>query len=117
MSNERRPLVEGLKAIAPEQKAAEEAFVFGTPRNSQEAAKPRPITSGQGEQATTQDRNALLPQMYNRVPITTRARPEVASALKRASLERQLAGAEPFYVQDIMEVALETWLRDNGHLS
>lgn len=116
MSNERRPLVEGLRTLAPEQKAAEEAFVFGESRNSNEPAKPRPVASGHGEQGAAPDRHALLPQMYNRVPITTRARPEVASALKRASLERQLAGTAPFYVQDILEAALETWLRDNGHL-
>jgi hypothetical protein len=113
---ERRPLVEGLKTASPEQKSAEEAFVFGSPRMATDAAKPRPIANAKGDPATPQDRAALLPQLYNRVPITTRARPDVASALKRASLERQLAGTEPFYVQDIMEVALEAWLRDNGHL-
>jgi hypothetical protein len=115
--NDRRPLVDGLKTASPEQKAAEESFVYGGPRTTNDATKPRPIASAKGDPATPQDRAALLPQMYNRVPITTRARPHVASALKRASLERQLAGTEPFYVQDIMEVALETWLRDNGHLA
>jgi hypothetical protein len=49
------------------------------------------------------------------VPITTRTRPEVASALKRASLKRQLSGQTPFYVQDILEEALETWLRDKAY--
>lgn len=115
--SERRPLVDGLKTASPEQKAAEEAFVFGSPRTANDAATPRPNANAKGDPATPPDRAALLPQMYNRVPITTRARPDVASALKRASLERQLAGTEPFYVQDIMEVALETWLRDNGHLA
>jgi hypothetical protein len=114
--SERRPLVEGLKSVPSEQKAAEEAFVFGSPRTAPDAAKPRPIASAKGAGATPQDRAALLPQMYNRVPITTRAKPEHAIALKRASLMRQLAGTEPFYLQDIMDVALESWLRDNGHL-
>jgi hypothetical protein len=110
MSQERRSLVEGLKAPPPEQKKAEEAFVYGSDRPAVEPPKPRPLAPSPA------DRPGLLPQMYNRVPITTRARPDVASALKRASLERQLAGVEPFYVQDILEVALEKWLRDNGHL-
>ena len=49
------------------------------------------------------------------IPITVRLRPEIAGALKRASLERQLAGAELFSQQEIVERALATWLRENGH--
>lgn len=110
MSNERRSLVEGLKPPTPEQKQAEESFVYGAERA--EPTKPKPSAAA----ADPQEKPGLLPQMYNRVPITTRARPEVASALKRASLERQLAGKEPYYVQDILEAAVETWLRNNGHM-
>ncbi len=47
------------------------------------------------------------------IPITVRLRPEIAGALKRASLERQLAGAEVFSQQDIVEHALATWLNEN----
>ena len=39
------------------------------------------------------------------------------SALKRASLQRQLAGVEPYYVQDIMEQALEQWLKEHGYVN
>ena len=49
------------------------------------------------------------------IPITVRLRPEVAGALKRASLERQLAAAEFFSQQEIVERALAAWLRENGH--
>lgn len=49
------------------------------------------------------------------IPITVRLRPEIAGALKRASLERQLAGAEFFSQQEIVERALAAWLRENGH--
>jgi hypothetical protein len=113
---ERRPLVEGLKSLPPEQRTAEEAFVYGGPRNSAPETKPRPIASSDDASTSAQARPGLLPQMYNRVPITTRARPEMARALKRASLQRQLDGTEPFHVQDIMEVALETWLREKGYV-
>lgn len=48
------------------------------------------------------------------VPVTVRLRPEVASALKRASLERQLNGVETYTQQDIVEEALLPWLQAEG---
>ena len=36
---------------------------------------------------------------------------EAAAALKRASLERQLAGEETYTQQDLVELALEPWLK------
>ncbi len=48
------------------------------------------------------------------IPITVRLRPEIAGALKRASLERQLDGAEFFSQQEIVERALAGWLQANG---
>lgn len=51
------------------------------------------------------------------IPVTIRLRPEIAGALKRASLERQLAGEELYTQQDIVEQALEPWLRDQGYLA
>jgi hypothetical protein len=51
------------------------------------------------------------------IPVTVRLRPEIAGALKRASLERQLAGEELFTQQEIVEEALEPWLRNEGYLS
>jgi hypothetical protein len=51
------------------------------------------------------------------IPITVRLRPEIAGALKRASLERQLDAAEFFSQQEIVERSLTAWLRKNGHLS
>src|SRR5215207_5864642 len=43
------------------------------------------------------------------VPVTVRLRPEIASALKQASLQRQLNGIENFTQQDIVEAALLPW--------
>ncbi|OWK45583.1 hypothetical protein FRUB_01914 [Fimbriiglobus ruber] len=45
-----------------------------------------------------------------------RIRTELAAALKRSSLERQLQGIEPNSIQDILEEALEPWLRQRGYL-
>lgn len=67
-------------------------------------------------------RGAKVPQAqtaaspFARVPISTRIRADFADALKRASLERQLNKVEPNTLQDILEQAVEPWLRDNGYL-
>ena len=55
-------------------------------------------------------------QPVRRVPISTRIRAEFATALKRASLERQLNGIEPNSVQDMLELAIEPWLKSNGYI-
>ncbi len=51
------------------------------------------------------------------IPVTIRLRPEIAGALKRASLERQLSGEEVFTQQELVEGALEPWLIDKGYMS
>ncbi len=118
---ERRSLVEGLKAT-PTFQDLEEAFVFG-PKRKPDTQEPIPIAQPNAvqepvaaEPSLSQPDRSILPGMTGRRPVTTRCRPEVASALKRASLQRQLAGVEPYYVQDIMEEALEAWLRQNTYL-
>ncbi|MBN9521516.1 hypothetical protein J0H58_23855 [bacterium] len=50
------------------------------------------------------------------VPVTVRLRPEIASALKQASLQRQLNGEELYTQQDIVEEALVPWLQAEGLL-
>ena len=51
------------------------------------------------------------------IPVTVRLKPEIAAALKRASLERQLAGEDVFTQQDLVELALEPWLKQEGYLA
>lgn len=48
------------------------------------------------------------------IPITVRLSPEIAAALKRISLERQLARADYFSQQEIVERALKAWLQQNA---
>lgn len=50
------------------------------------------------------------------VPVTIRLQPSVAGALKRASLERELAGEHLYTQQEIVESTLAVWLKDNGYL-
>jgi hypothetical protein len=95
--SERRPLIEGLKpppqapAIDPKR---EHEFVHGT---------QTPATAPPGTTSPTR-----------RLPISTRIRADYAEALKRASLQRQLNKVEPNTLQDILEQAIEPWLKENG---
>ncbi|MBN8600640.1 MAG: hypothetical protein J0M26_06415 [Planctomycetes bacterium] len=50
------------------------------------------------------------------VPVTVRLTPNLAGALKRASLERELAGESFFTQQDIVQSLLEPWLKREGYL-
>jgi len=50
------------------------------------------------------------------IPVTIRLRPEIAGALKRASLVRQLNGEEVFTQQELVENALVPWLIDEGYM-
>ncbi len=101
---ERRSLVDGLKSTpAPmEVHRKEKEFVYGEKETPAEPAKAPAAPAAPA---------------VSRVPISTRVRSDFATALKRASLERQLSGTEPNTLQDILEEAIEPWLRSNGYLS
>jgi hypothetical protein len=97
--SERRKLVEGLKPPQPPvDPQKENSFVYGEKAT---------------EDATTRHSASVnLP----RVPLSTRIRGDFAAALKRCSLERQLHKIEPNTLQDILEQAIEPWLKTNGYL-
>lgn len=105
---ERRSLTEGLKSKPDSNRVKEEEFVYGgeNPPAAPEV-QPPPASAASVK---------LSPSM-GRVPFTTRLRGDVAHALKRASLERQLQGVEPYTVQEILEEALEPWLFKHGYLT
>jgi hypothetical protein len=103
---DRRTLKEALKAKPDAQRAEVEEFVYGATR--QPSAPPPAPMAPSAQQAAPK---------ISRVPFTTRLRADLAQALKRASLERQLQGIEPNQVQEILENALEPWLRANGYLA
>lgn len=91
---ERRSLVEGMKntppPVAAGDPAKERAFVHGT--------------------TTITKSNTRI----ERLPLNTRIRGDYAKTLKRVSLERQLAGIEPSTLQEVLEEALEAWMRVNS---
>jgi hypothetical protein len=43
-------------------------------------------------------------------------REDFAKALKKASLERQLDGVQPNTLIEILEQAVEPWLKSNGYI-
>ena len=89
---ERRALIEGLKPPAPPvDPNMEKAFVFGE-KKEKDRRHPNP------RQRPHQPQRSYTA----RVPFSTRMRADFAAALKRASLERQLAGIEPNTLQDIL---------------
>ncbi|RIK66926.1 MAG: hypothetical protein DCC65_08240 [Planctomycetota bacterium] len=98
MADQRRSLTEGLQQPPPADTKVEKAFVFGKPA----AARP----NGAETPAT----------QVNRAQLSTRIRDDYFRALKRASLERQMDGVEPSTIVEIIEEALEPWLKSNGYL-
>ncbi len=108
---ERRSLIEGLNPAIPVDRTLEEQFVFAHKPRATSLVEPQTPavakTEGKGQAA-----NAVP-----RTPLTIRIRTDYATLLKRASLERQLSGTLPNTLQDILEEALEPWLRSNGYLN
>jgi hypothetical protein len=108
---ERRSLTQGVKAVEEADPAEVEAFVFGKPKRATTQANESQAAAAPGEGKGRPAGQA------GRAPLTIRFRSHFAAALKRASLERQLKGIEPNTLQDILEEAVEPWLRTNGYLS
>ncbi len=105
---ERKSLVEGLKTAGTVDPSREKAFVYG------DSPKAKPAETAVVSEA--RPAKARTASTVSRVPLTTRIRSDYAAALKRASLERQLHGVQPNTLQDILEEALQPWLRANGYL-
>ncbi len=102
---ERRTLVEGITQPPKLDPEVERAFIAQARPASSREAKPEAATARR-ETPTS-----------SRSPLSTRIRSDFAAALKRASLERQLEQVEPNTISDILEAALEPWLKANGYLS
>ena len=119
---ERRPLTTGLHAIPNADPNAVRQFVTQEqPPALLEATEANTITTATRDATPrigvgTRSRKkspGIAP--VGLIPVTVRLRPELAGALKRASLERQLAGEEDYTQQELVEQALEPWLRSLGY--
>jgi cell pole-organizing protein PopZ len=110
---DRRSLMEGLSAGNEEDRSIEEQFVFAGKPKAEQAAHPTATAPA----PEVKEEKKQTGSAVGRVPLTTRVRSDFAAALKRASLQRQLDGVSPNTLQDILEEALEPWLRVNGYLN
>jgi hypothetical protein len=106
---ERKSLVEGMKTATTVDLAREKAFVYS------DSSKAKPVESSPVPDPLPP--KPIIDGSPTRVPLTTRLRKDYSEALKRASLERQLNHLKPNTLQDILEEALEPWLRSNGYLN
>jgi hypothetical protein len=112
---ERRSLLAGLTETVVDP-SVEKAFVHGTQPKPAEKTPP-PTTSAAAASETRGEGQGQPANPVSRSPLTSRVRADLAVALKRASLQRQLDGETPNSLQDLLEEALEAWLRSNGYLN
>jgi hypothetical protein len=99
----RRPLTDGIKKT----KAEAGQLASGRKQN-----RPKAIESKADEETP----EPIMAHPLGRTPLSTRIRSDFGFALKQASLKRELAGQEPHAIQDILEEALEPWLKSHGYL-
>ncbi len=109
----RRSLAEGVKTAEEVDPALVEDFVF----NRKPKPAKQPVANEPEAAAEPGEGKGQAASQLGRAPLTIRFRSHFAAALKRASLERQLKGITPNTLQDILEEAVEPWLRSNGYLN
>ena len=125
---ERRSLTAGLSVVPPgADPEAVKAFISQEPKKDEPKAESPPTVSD-SEPVHREPAISSEPKLPKKkrgkkgtipvglIPVTIRLRPEIAGALKRLSLERQLAGLEPSTQQEIVEEALEPLLNAEGVL-
>lgn len=93
-----------------ERRALTDAIIAPTPKPSQ-GLTPEERRFAFGERA------APASPTDQRTLVSTRIRSDLAKALKRASLQRQMDDITPNTLQEILEEAIEPWLRSHGYLS
>jgi len=84
------------------------------PQGNDSQPSPRPRQRSERTDATEDAKTSLVGTVL--VPLTSRLQPKTADALKRAYLEQKLKGRLPATQQEIIEAALQTWLKKEGYL-
>ena len=122
MANKRMSLVESMKRDEDQlDPATVDSFLkHGTAVSKSEEKEasvpkqkqPETFTAPKNTEPQT-DAAVMTPGL---IPIHVRVSPEIAGALKTAALQRELRGVEPFTKREIVEQALEPWLKKNGYL-
>ena len=109
---ERRKLTDVLQADSEVDRARLDFVRNGIPNDQSAPMAHEPLPSASQQPPKGQTATAV-----GRAPLTIRFRADFAAILKRASLERQLQGIVPNTLQDMVEEAVEPWLRANGYLT
>ena len=117
----RRSLADGLENTPKADAETEKAFVLkakkSNPTPTKKPAKPKSQPAEPAPVVAPEAQSEQSPeQITGRSPLSTRLRSDIGAALKRASLERELAKQAPHTVQDILEHVLEPWLKELGYL-
>ena len=107
--NERRSLTAAVDSINKIPEVDPEVARKFVTQASAERSTPRPAPKT-NDAAPIQRVATSRVRPVGLIPVTVRLRPEIAGALKRASLERELAGETVYTQQDIVEQALQPWL-------
>jgi hypothetical protein len=109
----RRTLIAGLKPENSVDPSLEKEFVYNGGPKAEAATNPQSSSDASESKAG----KGRPESSAGRVPLTVRFRADYAAGLKRASLERQLQAVQPNTLQDILEEAVEPWLRAHGYLT
>ena len=112
----RRPLTVGITSDANIDPEEVRRFVAPEPPQSRQPDSPPTTLSVDAAMPAAPRLQSTGVRPVGLIPVTVRLRPELAGALKRASLQRQLAGEPIFTQQDLVELVLEPWLRLQGYL-
>ena len=117
-----------IRGEMPDEKPKPKKLTGAKPTEAVKVAPPKDTESKQEPQPAQKERkprekgrqNAPTPAPHKLthavVPVTTRFRQDTAEALRRASLERKLEGESPSTQQEIVEIAVASWLKAKGYL-
>ena len=114
---EKLAFIKGAEGKAPS--PAENVTIIETSVGGGEELKPAEKRSKVQRRASPRQDQAPEPtEVLNQmlVSVTNRFQHRTAQALKRAHLERKLKSIQPNTQQEIVEIAVQDWLRDHGYL-
>lgn len=119
--NKRMTLIDGIERdrVQVDSKTAAD-FIHQSRRGEPEPIAPGSAVSNTDNTSPEKEKRKITQGAViapSPIPVHVRVRPELASALKAASLDRELQGIQPFTQKDIIEEALEPWLKRHGYFA
>jgi hypothetical protein len=111
ISPEKLAFIEGAAPHSPPPSSSVDA---DAPRITERAKRPSRTRLAQQHNHSESTEPSLVGTLL--VPLTTRLQTQTADGLRRAYLERKLRGRRPNTQQEIIEEALQVWLRNEGYL-